>query len=388
MLFGSSTKHHALELIVNIQSDSVSGTLVSFDDHATVLYTTQAALTATATNNPEALVPAMLTALSYTLTQVTSEGVARVSTTNKGAVIKHSTITFSAPWYTSKVKDIILKKDKQFQFTQKAFDVIVAKQAETEKERSAGNTMIEHDVTHVIINGYELKDPFNKKTNEILMAFYTSFINTETLHKINETIAKALHHVPVTYRTFPLMFFTTIRDMFWNIDRFTVFDIGSSVTEISIVEGGAITHIASIPTGSQQLIQKVEASCSMNTQTLASTIAMLARGDMDPSCNQNVLAALTAAQKKWVTEVQTALVDQGGISLPQRIFISTNTAVAPVFKQLFTTIETRKNLFGTDQELQVALLTPDHFRKYITVSEDYSVSTSTAITMVFLQATK
>lgn len=388
MIFGGAKKNHSLELVITIRGDVVTGTLVSLDTHTSVLYSTQAQLIEDTTSNPETILPAMLKALSYVLDQVTSDGVAHTSTATHGVTIKHITVAFSAPWYTSKVKDIILKKDKPFRLHQKAFNAIVKKQMDAEKNLSSEHTMIEHDVTHVIINGYELKDPFNKKTNEILIAYYASFIATETLQKVKETITNKLHHVSVTYRTFSLMFYTIIRDMFWNIDRFTVFDIGAHVTEISVVEGGAISQIVSIPIGSQQLIKAVQASCSMDPKTIASTIAMLARGDMDHSCQPEVLETLSVVQRKWVAQVQSVLVDDGGVALPQRVFISTDVTVAPVFKKMFTTPETRKNLFGTEQELQAVVLSLDHFRKYITVPEQYTVDTSTASAILFLQATK
>lgn len=390
MVFGSSKKsHRTLELVLDIRGDSVGGALISFTDTVPlVLYSVRANMTADSGQSPETLVPAMLTSLTYVLSQLTSEGIAQVSNAYGGATIKHITITFNAPWYTAKVKDVVLKKDKPFTLHQKAFDALVAKQLETEKEQSVGHTMIEHDVTHVVINGYELKDPFNKKTNEMLLAFYASFITTDTLTKINDAVTKIIHHAPITYRTAPIMLFTTLRDMFWNIDRFTVFDIGGSITEISIVEGGTITHIVSIPAGTRNLIQEIEAACPMNTKTIASTIAMLARGDIDPACAPGVLEALTTAQNKWAAQVQATLVDQSGISLPQRVFIATGADTAPVFKQLFSKPETRKNLFGTDQELQVVILSPDHFKKYITTAEQVSINTSTAVTAVFLQATK
>jgi len=383
MLFGVSRKEHRqLELILDIRSASVGASIVSFgEDIPSVLYSIRVPITSAATSS-ETLVPAMLTTLQQVLERLVGEGVPVA-----GDPIKHTTVTFGAPWYAAKVRDLVLKKETPFSLTRKKFDVLLAKQVELEKERSSGHTMIEHDVTHVVINGYELQDPFDKKTKELLVAFYASFIDTDILKKVEDTIDTHFHKVAVTYRTFPMVLFTTLRDMFWNVERFTFFDVGGSVTDIGIVDKGAITNIASIPYGKNQLLKDVQAACTMDEATVASTIAMLARGEMHPSCNQNVLEALAAAEKTWVEHIQK-LIDTEGLSLPQRVFITADNAIAPIFKEVFGAIETRKNIFGTDQELQLAILSAEHFRKHISFSAEKPIDTFTILTAVFLQATK
>lgn len=388
MLFQKTKTNTALELILSIQSDAVYGTIVGYNDLPTVLYSTKKLFSIRDKADNVTLISEMKKALTAVLDTITSDGVRAVVEIHPHARIQHSTVTFSAPWYHAQVKDIVLKKEKPFVLKRKAFDALVEKYTKDTQTNSPQRTMLEHDVTHVMINGYELQDPFNKKTNEISLSFYASFIETTTLHTVRECIATTLHHVPVTYRTASLIAFTTIRNMFWNIDRFTVFDIGSIITEINVVDSGAITHIATIPSGSQTLLAEVEKTCRADTRTTASIIAMLARGEVHPNCAQTIQTAVASIQKKWVTAVQAELVDSAGISLPQKVFIIAQQAMAPMFKQVCTAPKTAQNLFGTNQELQVAIITPDHFRKYITTTENTTLETSTAMTIVFLQATK
>ncbi len=384
----SRKERQTLELVLDIRSASVGASIVAFGSSLpTVLYTIRVPIAATAGESGATLLPAMLTALKTALETVQSTGLSAVQETHSPARIKQTTVTFGAPWYVAKVKDIVLKQEQPFILTRKKFDTLLEEQVAVEKEKNAGHTMIEHDVTHVVINGYELQDPFNKKTKEIKIALYASFVDTETLTKVRDTIDAQFHRVHVTFRTFPIVLFTTLRSMFWNIDRFTYFDVGGLITDIGVIDNGAITHIASIPFGTQHILKEVQASCALDPLTTASTVAMLERGELHPSCNQDVREALVSAKKNWLLAVQK-LVDEQGLALPQRVFVTVDGALLPVFKQIFSAPETRKNIFATDQELQLAVLSLEHFRKHIGGVSEMQVDPFTILTTVFLQATR
>jgi hypothetical protein len=329
----------------------------------------------------------MLAALKTALETISTTGLSQVREVHGAVHIKQATLTFGAPWYVAKVKDVVLKQEQPFSLSQKKFDALLAEQMAVAQEKNAGHVLVEHDVTHVMINGYELQDPFNKKTKEMKIALYASFVDADTLTKVRDVIDAQFHRIHITFRTFPMVLFTTLRSMFWNIDRFTYFDVGGLITDIGVVDKGAITHIASIPFGTQHLLKEVQASCALDPATTVSTVAMLERGELHPSCNQDVREALTSAKKNWLLQVQK-LVDEQGLALPQRVFVTADGALLPVFKQIFAAPETRKNIFATDQELQLAVLSLEHFRKYVTGVGEMQVDPFTILTTVFLQATR
>lgn len=389
MLFGGSRKErYTFELVLDVRSASVGGSIVAYGGTVpAVLYATRVPIASNATGAADALVQAMLVSLGTVLDRIVRDGLQTVATTHGTVRLAHATLTFGAPWYLAKVEDVQIKKEQPFTMTRKKFETLLATKVDAEKQKQAGQTMIEHDVTHVVINGYELDDPFDKKTKEMLISFYASFVSTQTLKKITNEIDARFHRLRVSYRTFPIVLFTTLRDMFWNVDRFTFFDVSGLVTEIGIVEGGTITHMLSIPYGTQHLLKDVQTACSMEATVAASAIAMLARGEVHPSCNVQVLEAVKNAQKQWLEQLRS-VIDREGLVLPQRVFVSVDHATAPLCKQILSAPETRKNIFATDQELQLAVLTAEQFKKYATFSLDEPVDPFILLTGIFLQATK
>lgn len=388
MLFGGSRKErYTFELILDVRSASVGGSIVAFGNELPIAaYNVREPISA-AVGDPDALVKGMLTSLNTLLSRIIKDGVPTVTATYGAVRIKQVTLTFGAPWYHAKVEDVLIKKDQPFTMSRKKFDELLSSKVQADKEKQDGHVMIEHDVTRVVINGYELEDPFDKKTTEMDIAFYASFVSAQTIDKITDTITTAFHHVHIRYRTFPIVLFSTLRDMFWNVDRFTFFDVSGAVTDIGIVEGGTITHLLSIPYGTQHLLKDVQAACNMDAAVAESAIAMLVRGEVHPSCNAQVLTALQTAQKQWLDQLRS-IIDQAGLALPQRVFVTADMAVGPLCKHMLSTPETRKNIFATDQELQLAVLSAEHLKKYATFSLDAPIDPFTLLTAIFLQSTK
>ncbi|MEY2640957.1 MAG: hypothetical protein RL150_350 [Candidatus Parcubacteria bacterium] len=386
--WGTRKQRAECKLIVDIRSASVGAALVVYGEAApSYVYGTRVPIDAAASKDAAAITPAMLAALAQVGQKVVAEGLPRLAVSTGAPRVTEAVIAFAAPWYTALVHDISVKKEKPFILTRHAWKQLLEEKLTTVAKQPTGYSNLEHDITRVMVNGYELKDPFHKKVQEMLIALYTSFVSEQTKTAVAEAVQKHFHGVPCTYKTMPLISFTTLRDMFWNVDRFTFFDVGGLVTEVGVVEGGTITHIMSVPYGSQHMLQAVQAACSMDDATLTSAMSMLAKNELHPSCTEALATARTAAEQAWVTAIRTQL-DVEGITLPPRVFVQVAPSLQPIFGALFGAPQHRKTLFGSDQEIQVAVLTQDHVRKYIDIPKDTLIDPFMLLTALFLRTSR
>lgn len=390
-MFWSSKKEpkEALELIVDIRSSSIGAAIVDVGTTpATVRYSARVPIAPDKLTDATIAVETLFETLKRVFESVVHEGVPLLAEADGDTVkIEHITATFGSPWFHAKTRDLEFKKEAPFKLSKKQFDEMVEKQIALEKERAQGQVLVEHDVTNVVINGYELQDPFDKEAKQINVSFYASLMAASTRKKLDELFDTYFHKVDVTYRTFPLMLFTTLRNMFWNIDRFTFLDIGGAITDIGVVQNGALTHLASVPYGANHLLQSVGAECALEPATTASTLAMIARGETDASCNEKAVTALQKAEKKWLQEL-AKVVDEDGVTLPGRVFVTCDQSVAPVFKATLATEDAKKNVFATDQDLQVTVLDAVHFKKHVTIPQEQSLDTFTVLGATFLKSTE
>lgn len=304
-----------------------------------------------------------LNSIDIGVKRIISEGLVQLSQNLKSAKIDAVDVVLSAPFYDSYIKDLIIDKEESFILTKEQFNKAVEKHSEIIQAEKENKIILEKDVTNVMINGYSLQNPFNKKVKKIDVSFYASFIEKKIIEDIQANIKKNLNISKVNFKTYTLNKFNAMRDTFLNVSNYVSIDIGERYTDIFIVENSALKYRKFFELGSQKFITEIATKCSINPQIVESEINMLLRGDMQNKCNPEIESGLSEQKKKWVNLVISEIIDKENISIPPRVFLTADSKISTLFVQILSDPTFKNNLFGNEKDLMILNCENKHFNK-------------------------
>lgn len=351
-LFGKK-EHAELSIILDIRSASIGGAFVELHAQSapTVLFTTRQKNFSKEHRDPKEFISVMYKTLASVLETLQTDGARAI-----GQKIKHTIpvyVVYSSPWFMSQTKSIRLKKTKPFIFTEDMFKKIISKETLFQKEE--GVEKIESDITHVVVNGYELKDPYEKKINEIDIAFYLSAISSQTKETIEKTIKEVFNTPHIIHRTNTLVTFSTLRHVFSHTPNFLFIEIGGEVTDVGIVEQNTLTHSITVPVGYHEFVRALQNDMKMDETQARSTIETLTSRDEEK--NKKTYEVLDKVAKTWSDTLISAM-EEVVFPLPQNIFVISESENQTYFnrmiKRVFLGHETSEklhfNVISTSQE--------------------------------------
>lgn len=271
-------------------------------------------------------------------------------------------VSFSAPWYTFKSKEIHLTENKDFIITKSFFDSILAKEEKLYiKELSESSdsdsknqySVAERSIVHAKINGYVLSNMLGKKTKSFDAYLYISAISTEIEEKIINVISKHTHILRrnITLYTSPLVSFHTIRDKFPDERDFLLMDITGESTDFSLVKEDFIESSTKLPLGRNYVIWKIAKSANVSTEISESMLHMYLQQKTDEVTTSLIEKTICEVEEEWAVYFEDAFITLCKTrDYPTRIFLISDDDVMLIFSNFLklakmdSTASFRKNM--------------------------------------------
>ncbi len=372
--FKKSKENFDYNLLITIRSKKISFALFSeTEDKSNIIYTSSIA----SKSSDE-----ILSSIDIGLKKIVSEALVDLSTGGKVAKIKTAVVVLSSDMYESYIKDLVIEKDQPFILTKDQFNKAIEKHAEVINAEKAGKLVLERDVTNVTINGYSLKNPFNKKVNKLAVSFYASFIEEKLIENIEQTIRKNIHISKISFKTHTLNKFNVIRNAFLNVANYISIDVVENYTDVFIVENNSLIYRKMFNSGYQNFIDEISEKCSMNPQIVESEIKMSTLGELKNTCKPEIEQGILDQKKKWLNLFISEIVDKEGINIPSRIFLTTNKKVSDIFIQTLTDADAKKLIFRNEKDLMLINCENKHFTKYIVYKDGVESDIFTTINTI------
>jgi hypothetical protein len=252
----------------------------------------------------------------------------------------------ASPWYTSQTRTIALEKNNEFIFTSKLADSLIKKEVSRfqeehmEKYATLGKEMrlIEFKNMKTSLNGYVMENPLDKRAKKLEMVFFLSMSPEYILRKMEEIIGRHLRLRDIVFSSFVFASFTVSRDMFIQRENFMLIDIGSEVTDISMIKKEILKEAISFPYGKNFILRKLTDILGKTPDQAESLFALYKENHAEKKLSDNIDKALAVIGAEWLKKFQEALVKlSNDISIPSTIFLTTDDDVADWF------VETIKN---------------------------------------------
>lgn len=384
----SSKKRGDFYLIFDIRSSSIGAAIIEKhkDTIPTVLFTHRSSITFGQIQDGQSFVSSMSSLLGEVCHKVMDQGILALKKDAPHAKIHSGVIFYASPWYHSYIKNISLKKDKPFILKEEQFNDLIRKEIQQEIH-DEDVRVIEKDITHVITNGYEVSDPFDKKIAEISIALYISEMASGALQQIEATIAETFPAVKLQHRTHPLALFTTLRNVFAHTPTFMFMDIGGEITDIGIVENNILTHSITIPLGRNHVIREVAQTTKIDIKSLPAMLEMIYSDTIHDSQSQKIITAIETTKKTWIETIKKTI-ESVITEIPRNIFLNSEKDVRMMFKQFMLDETLYMKEENTTAFTNIITLDATTFNHLVTYAADCRKDSFIEIETVFLHNNK
>ncbi len=249
--------------------------------------------------------------------------------------VKNMYCVLSAPWYVSRAKIVGIKSAKPVVFTKKKIDDLIKKEIDGIKKdfdtrykdlTKFGAEIIEVENIFMKLNGYATNDPFGKSAESFEAHLYISMSSQQVIKAIKEKVNKTFAVRNLMFHSFSLSAFSTLRDMYSNLNDFTFMDISGEMTEMSVVRQGALIETVSFSLGKNFILRAIASHLGTVSDDALSSFALHMDEKMSGESKKKMVSTLEFVQKEWLDAFRKNLISLSARTvLPGKIFIITDT---------------------------------------------------------------
>ena len=336
-------KKENVSLLINISGGSINTSLVLFNKNQIPKFLYAVNTPFVGEKQDIALFSEGMTSLlDSTLKDTIKKGWSNFDNNNRKK-ISHVVLSFSSPWCVLKTKEINLSKDNPFIITKAFIDSVVLKEEamfKTELLKDHSETMkdgfdvIEKSIVHAKINGYAVSDILNKKTKSLDAFVSMSAVPQNIKEKISSIVLKHTH-IPkenIMMHSFPLVLFSTIRDNFDSGADFILINIGSEMTDISLINDNTIKSVASFPFGKNTIIRHISKSFKISEEIAESQLVMYLSEKVNDTVFTSIQSLILDLEKEWAVYFEDALLALSKNTIwPMKTFVLVDKETSPIF---------------------------------------------------------
>lgn len=339
----SSNKDEKASLIIDIGNSTVTSSIVVFkdDELPRFIYNITSSYDVQDRVDPSHLVESLMSILDFQLNKLSKEAFSHKYWTKKKKRLFGAEISFSSPWFVLKTKHLFLTHEKEFIISNSFLEDVISKEEEVFKyELYPQNPklfqVVEKNILHTKIKGYDQTDIINKKTNNLEAYLSMSAIDSMLLDKILNIILKYTH-IPreeLRFNTFPIVSSTVIRDSFTATGDFIIFDISGDVMDITLVQESVIKKTVSVPCGKNNILRQMSKDFNVSIEIAESMFNMFNSDKSTEDTNKKIEDQLVSIGEEWSIHFKNALMELSPeLALPANVFLMADSNISNIYSK-------------------------------------------------------
>ncbi|HAE36840.1 MAG: hypothetical protein UR85_C0003G0014 [Candidatus Nomurabacteria bacterium GW2011_GWF2_35_66] len=274
----------------------------------------------------------------------------------------------ASPWYISETRLIKISKEHSFIFTKKVVDELLAKELSSLDsiyknkygEAESAPEVIEHPIVGISLNGYQVDDPLGKRTRSIEMNMVISLSPKICLDSIKETISKSFHHTPISFSSFMVASFISVRDKYMNHDSYLLLDIGGEVTDVGIVAKGVLKESLSFPYGKKTLFRDICKSLKVELRDAYELFSLFNKGTLSEKEIKKLKPVLDFVELAWGKSFRECINSlPRTLTLPNVMFLTIDSDVKDWFVKVINSEEYIQSMVPNKKFTLVAIDGPE-----------------------------
>lgn len=339
----SSNKDEKASLIIDIGNSTVTSSVVVFknDELPRFIYNITNSYEIQDKVDSVHLVESLISILDFQLNKLSKEAFNHKYWIKKKKRLFGAEISFSSPWFVLKTKHLFITHEKEFIISSSFLEDVILKEEEAFKyELYPKNPnlfqVVEKNILHTKIKGYDQTDIVNKKTNNLEAYLSMSAIDSMLLDKILNIILKYTH-IPreeLRFNTFPIVSSAVIRDFFTTSGDFIIFDISGDVMDITLVQESVIKKTVSVPCGKNNILRRMAKDFNVSVEIAESMFNMFNSDKSTEEINKKIEDQLVSIGEEWSIHFKNALLELSpNLSLPTNVFLMADSNVSHIYSK-------------------------------------------------------
>lgn len=277
-------------------------------------------------------------------------------------------VILASPWYVSQTKIVNIKNERSFVFTKEFCNEIVSREVaefeeslngENAEKTGGGLGVIESQIIHTTLNGYETEKPFDKKVTEATIALYMGVSQKNITRGITQKLYTHFPHSKISFNSFPLAYFSAARDIFPEKNDFVLLDVSGEITDISLVRKGVLLETVSFPKGRNLIIRRVASELGRTAQEAQSLISLFTSGAIDEATKNKMNEIFSLIKKEWLLGFGKTLSGlSNDIYLPSEMFLTADDDMELIFSEWIKAEEFSQHVLSHEKFRVVSISKP------------------------------
>lgn len=325
----------------DIGSGSVGGAiaLIGATEPPMLLYSTRSDILFTSETNGVRLLSLMARALSEVMLALAHEGFARAGLSAKRPKVAEAIVSLSAPWTVSRTFTLHLRNTKPARITEPVFQALLNEEKKNTSTRTLpkGSVEMERKLIKSVLNGYETSLPYGRDAVDAEFTLCSSYSLPKITEKVSDTIAQLIHTPSITFHSFSLLSFATLRDLYPQNENFIFLDVSGEQSEVSVVKKSVLLETISFPLGKNHLIRALAEEAGIPPASAETFLSLQHEQRGAGSLYEYVKKVSSVFEAQWLAYFfKTMEAFSAELFLPKVLFLTADTALAPRIKSAIT----------------------------------------------------
>jgi len=225
-------------------------------------------------------------------------------------------VSLSSPWVISRLTCLDKRFDKDTVVTRSGVSTLVeTEKAEASKLFAAGDALaIDSKLFETKVNGYPVNGYEGKKARSFEATLAVSFASRKLVRDMKSAINHSVRARVEAFHSAALLRYAAFRSVMPAHGDYAWVNVHGELSDILTVRGESCAASGSFPFGSSTLIRKLARATGESEETMASSLAILARGAAEKLHEAKLGAALAEAGAEWMRGVDGVLGAEGRLS--------------------------------------------------------------------------
>ncbi|MBI3632218.1 MAG: hypothetical protein HY225_02110 [Candidatus Vogelbacteria bacterium] len=213
--------------------------------------------------------------------------------------------------------------------------------------------LIERKLMSLKLNGYSVSEIDNKMVHEIELSVFFTLMSTGVENEIRHIVADFFHHKILEFHSFLFANFATTRDLLTEEKEYVFIDIGSEISDFSVVRDGVLEASISFPLGKNSVIRKLLKNAGGEKVLLDSRLNIYNSNLLNSDDDRRFLDLLRSAGDDWMRAMEKAAYGTStNKRLPQKFIVISDQDVSKIFKEFLSSLNlTHLTLFDRNPEI-------------------------------------
>ncbi len=287
--------------------------------------------------------------------------------------IKDYRFFIGSPWTVSQSKTIKIIKDRPFEINNALLSkIIVGEEFSVEKSLQEETDqpdwkVLEEKIIQSKINGYKVSNIFGKKTMDLAIELFISFIPYEIKSKLSSYVDEKIgRHIKMQNNSCILSSYNFFRDLYSDKNNFIYVDIGKFITDIYVVRDDIIFGVASFPFGEGNIIRTSLSKTNLSKDIFMSHLSIGNDKNFDLTSHNNGEDMLKFGFEAWMNKFKDVLPKIcTEMNIPNNLFIVPNSVVSEILVKVLSNKEDGKQFELLESKIEITSIVEGVFDSLI-----------------------